>query len=78
MPNAPRAPEYHEDVDVRWVKPRGEISWQRKPLHLTSLLAGQPVGIHQIDEDEWEVHYGPVLLGYILIRDGKPVLERAA
>jgi transposase InsO family protein len=78
MPSSPRPPEYGKDVTVRWAKLNGCISWQGTPLYLAPLLAGQPVGVHQIAEDEWELHYGPVLLGYILLRDGKPVLERAA
>ena len=77
MPNA-RAPEYDEDVSVRWVKANGVISWQGTSLYLTELLARQPVGVQQIAEEEWELRYGPVLLGYILVRDCKIVLERAA
>jgi transposase InsO family protein len=78
MPSALRPPEYGADASVRWVKPGGAILWQGTPIYLATLLARQPVGVQQIAEDEWELHYGPVLLGYILLRDGKPKLERAA
>jgi len=78
MPSSPQPPEYRNGEDVRWVKKGGSISWQGTALHVADLLARQPVGVHQVAEDEWELHYGPVLLGYILLRDGKPVLERAA
>jgi hypothetical protein len=27
------------------------------------------------DEDEWELHYGPLLLGYVLQRNGKALIE---
>jgi hypothetical protein len=36
----------------------------------------QPVGLRQIDEAEWEVYFGPLLLGYVLMRNGAPVLEK--
>ena len=39
------------------------------------LLAGQPVGLKQIDDDEWELFYGPLLIGYALVRDGKLRVE---
>ena len=29
-------------------------------------------------DDEWELHYGPLLIGYMLIRQGGPRLERIA
>jgi hypothetical protein len=39
-------------------------------------LRSQPVGLRQIDEAEWEVYFGPLLLGYVLMRNGAPVLEK--
>jgi hypothetical protein len=40
--------------------------------------AATPIGLRQVDEDEWELHYGPLLIGRVLMRDGKPHLERVA
>jgi transposase InsO family protein len=78
MPDSPRLPEYGDDASVRWVSEGGMISWKGTPLYLAELLANQPVGIRQIAEDEWDLHYGPILLGYLLLRGGKSVLEKAA
>jgi hypothetical protein len=78
MPSAPRPPEYDADTAVRWASHKGVISWHGALLTLGAVLASQPVGVRQVAEDEWELHYGPVLLGYILLRNGKPILERAA
>jgi hypothetical protein len=38
-------------------------------------LRHQPVGLRQIDADEWELYYGPVLLGHWLIRKGVGRIE---
>ena len=78
MPERPRPPEYGDDVAVRWVTNQGYASWKGKPLYLTKLLCNQPIGFRQVDEDEWELFYGPILLADVLIRDGKPVIKRAA
>jgi putative transposase len=78
MPDRPRSPEYGADFDVRRVAPNGRFSWLSASLLLSRLLAAQPVGLRQIDEHEWELHYGPLLIGHVLMRDGKPHVERVA
>lgn len=64
----PRAPEYAADFVVRRVRPNGYVSWRGTELRVTPLLAGQPVGFRQTDEDEWELFYGPIQLGDVLLR----------
>jgi transposase InsO family protein len=79
MPDRPRPPEYGDQDSVRWVGNAGMFSWRGTSLYVAELLASQPVGIRQIAEDEWELRYGPILLGYLLERAGKKIsLERAA
>jgi hypothetical protein len=46
------------------------------PHQLTKALASQPVGVQLIDEDTWELFYGPVLLGALHVRNRKARLER--
>jgi putative transposase len=75
MPDKPREPEYGADVEVRRVRPDGFVSWRGASLKLTPLLSAQPVAFKQIDQDEWELWYGPVLLGHVLLRDGTPKLD---
>ena len=75
MPDQPHAPEYGDDLVVRRVGPNGYLSWDGTALRVATLLAGQPVGLKQIDEDEWELYYGPLLIGVLLVRDGKPRIE---
>jgi transposase InsO family protein len=78
MPDRPRCPEYGDDFSVRWVAANGFVGWKGTPLYLAQFLSRQPVGLRQIDEDEWELFYGPILLGEVLLRDGKAVFRRAA
>ena len=54
----------------------GRFGWRGCHLRVGRLLNGQPVGLKQIDEDEWELFYGPVMLGYVLLRNGKHRIER--
>ncbi len=70
MPDQPRAPQYDPDMAVRWVGAKGMVSFKGTLLYVGELLAEQPVGLRQIDADEWELHYGSVLLGHWLIRKG--------
>ncbi len=60
-----RAPDYPSDHQVRRVRHNGEIKWQGKTLYINQALAGEPVGLQEIDEDRWRVRYGPIELGLI-------------
>lgn len=64
----PREPEYREGFHVRRVRHNGRICFQGFEALVSRRLAGQPVGLRQTDDDEWEVHYGPLLIGYALLR----------
>jgi putative transposase len=78
LPDRPRPPEYSGDFEVRHVGQHGMFHWKGTHVYLNQLLASQPVGLRQTDEDEWELFYGPLLIAYVLLRDGKPRLERVA
>ena len=75
MPEVLRDPEYADDFEVRRVGSNGYISWSGQRLRLTTLLADQPVGFKAADEDEWELHYGPLLLGWVHRRKGELFFE---
>jgi transposase InsO family protein len=70
------APTYPETMRVLRVDAKGRFSFFGHH-HLTPTLAGQPVGIEPIDEDTWELFYGPVLLGAIHVRTPHARPERA-
>jgi putative transposase len=71
----PRAPHYDPDMTVRWVTHGGEITLRGSKLYVGTVLKTQPVGLRQTDDDEWEIFYGPLLLGYVLRRKGVARLE---
>ncbi|HEY1954406.1 MAG TPA: hypothetical protein VGH28_02320 [Polyangiaceae bacterium] len=54
---------------------KNDVSWQAQRFRLPPALRGQPVGFKEIADDEWELHYGPLLIGYVLMRDGKLHVE---
>lgn len=70
-----RLPElvYPEGTQVRRVRPNGCIRWQGAEVYITQTLAGEPVGLTQVTEREWEVAFGPLLLGRI--KDGSDRLS---
>lgn len=74
MPDQPKAPEYDADMAVRWVQ-KGMVSFKGTALYVGEVLHEQPVGLRQIDADEWELSYGPVLLGHVLLRKGQARIE---
>jgi hypothetical protein len=51
------------------------VSMAGKSFYVSHLLKRQPVGFREVDSDEWEIHYGPLLIGHLLIRQGKARIE---
>jgi hypothetical protein len=49
--------------------------WKGHELLAGAPLQRHPIGLRQTDEDECEIFYGPLLLGYLLVRDGKARIE---
>lgn len=62
-----RLPKLHYDrgVDVRLVNTVGQVSWRGHLYFLTSVLAGEYVGIEELAEDHWGVSFGALNLGYL-------------
>jgi len=74
----PCEPEYGEDFKVRRATEAGYVSMAGKLFYVSHLLKKQPLGFREVDSDEWEIHYGPMLIGHLLIRQGKPRIEPIA
>lgn len=72
-PIALRSPGY-EDMEVRYVNLDGAIKWRGDIVRVTRLLAGEPVGLRQVDNTRWQAFYGPVALGVLDERDDEPRL----
>jgi putative transposase len=75
MPSKLLTPEYEAEVVPRLVNAHGQVSWKGERLTITALLESQPVGFKPVHDDEWQVFYGPVLLGWVARRNGKPCLR---
>ncbi len=58
-----REPDYDADHEVRRVRQSGEIKWCGGRVFIGQALVGEPVGLEEIDDGCWAVHYGPVTLG---------------
>jgi transposase InsO family protein len=76
MPAVLSSPEYPETMSVRRIPSNGCLSWQGHAVHLSDLLRGEPVGVEQIEEDRWRLHYGPVVLAELAIRGKELRLDK--
>lgn len=75
MPERVREPEYGEAFEVRRVTENGSFKFRAQWLCATRLLRGQPIGLRAVDDDEWELFYGPLLIGHVLVRGNKARVE---
>lgn len=55
--------EYPGHFEVRRVSRDGGIRWSSGMVNVSHVLSGEYVGMEEVDEDVWAVHFGPVLLG---------------
>ncbi len=54
--------EYGAEYTVRRVRSTGEIKWQGRRLFLGEALVGEPVGLRELEEDLWQIEFGPLHL----------------
>lgn len=75
-----RVPEMEYDASyyVRRVNWQGRFLWAGERLPLTPVLAGEWIGLKEVEDDLLEVAYGPVFLGWLDHRTGKFVREETA
>jgi putative transposase len=55
--------EYPAHFETRLVSHNGGIRWNGKRVPVTTVLTGQYVGLQEIDDGIWSVHFGPIELG---------------
>jgi hypothetical protein len=56
---------YPDRMQVRWVKAQGDISWKGHHIYLTSILAGELIGLQQRNDDLWDIYFGPIRLAQL-------------
>lgn len=57
--------EYDSTMDVRKVNSNGEIKWHGRPIFTSEVLIGTNIGLTQVGEQLWSIHFGPVRLGFL-------------
>jgi putative transposase len=68
MPTSPRSPEYADSMKTRRLDDQGRLLFGGTRALVTRLLAGEPIGIDPVDEDTWELFYGPIAIGELRLR----------
>lgn len=65
--------EYESWVTVRQVRTNGYIKWKGGFVYISEALVGEPVGLTQINDSQWEVRFSFYPLGVLDGRIGKVV-----
>jgi putative transposase len=63
--------EYGSQYMVRQVRSNGEIKWKGKLVFVSEALVGEPVGLRQISDSEWDIRFSFHPLGILDERTGK-------
>ncbi len=70
-------PEKLPDLDypsyyvVKPVSPSGVVYTHNGQIYVSHLLGGERVGMEEVDDGVWDIHYGPVCLGSTDLREKK-------
>lgn len=67
MPATVASPTYPSRFTIRMVKTDGDIKWRNERLYLSQVLAHEPVGLDEVGDDVWLIHFGMVP---IVVLDG--------
>jgi transposase InsO family protein len=65
MPGQLPEPDYPVDATVRQVRSTGQIKWRGDFIHICSALAGEAVGLQEIENDRWVVRFFDVPIAVI-------------
>jgi putative transposase len=58
-------PAYPFACNLRRVSAAGHVNWIQHQIYLSVLLEGEDVALREVHSDMLEVHFGPLLLGWI-------------
>jgi transposase InsO family protein len=56
--------EYPAGVHLRKISQQGSLKWKCQRTFLSQVLARETVGLLEVDDELFEVYYGPVMLGW--------------
>lgn len=69
MPKRLRSWTYPKRWERRWVKANGEITWHGQRRYVGEAFVRDYVGLKPVDLEQWDVYYGPVLIGRLQERE---------
>jgi transposase InsO family protein len=70
LPSKLLVPEYPAHFEVRKVSTNGGIRWHSAWVNVSHLLGGEYIGLEEVDNDVWQVTFGPATLGWLHTRRG--------
>jgi len=53
---------YPDHMIIRKVRPSGQIWWRGNELYISETLVGEPVAFEQIEDELYQLYYGPIKL----------------
>jgi putative transposase len=56
---------YPDHMAIRSVKAQGDISWKGRHIYLSETLAGEVVGLKQVDDRYWDIYFGSIRLAQL-------------
>lgn len=62
-PKKVEGPEYPGHFQVRRVSKNGGIRWNHDWVNVSTVLAEEYVGLEEVEDEVWDVYFGPVLIG---------------
>jgi len=68
MPSRLPPLEYPDRFETRYVSANGGIRWNSQWVNVSTVCAGEHVGLEEIDNGIWNVFFGPLKLGRLLER----------
>lgn len=71
FPEKLREPEYDSGVEVRTVRRAGDFGFKRNYYFVSELLAGEKVGLVEVDDGKYEIRFGFHTVAVLDLRLGK-------
>jgi hypothetical protein len=65
--------EYPPGVHLRRISQQGSVKWKSARAFVSEVLARAYVGLLEVQEEFFEVYYGPLLLGWLDAAGSEPV-----
>jgi putative transposase len=76
MPSAPSSPQYPDSMQTRRLDSSGRLKFKGHITLLTKLLAHEPIGLEALDDETWEIFFGPVPIAELRIHGKEATLSR--